>query len=87
MALRHSFTDQFGTIHSAAYHRIEVMGSMTSMTARVVIYHDASARASGVPPLSEMHVPFVPEDSGVNVVAQAYAHVKSLPEFSGAVDC
>lgn len=25
--------------------------------------------------------------SGVNPISQAYVHLKSLPEFSGAVDC
>lgn len=30
---------------------------------------------------------FVPNLSGDNFIAQAYAHLKTLPEFNGAVDC
>jgi len=30
---------------------------------------------------------FVPDMSGPNFIAQAYNHLKTLPEFAGAVDC
>jgi hypothetical protein len=30
---------------------------------------------------------FQPDLGGANFLAQAYAHLKTLPEFSGAVDC
>jgi hypothetical protein len=30
---------------------------------------------------------FAPDIEGPNFIAQAYAHLKTLPEFSGAVDC
>lgn len=30
---------------------------------------------------------FVPSMNGGNFIAQAYAHLKTLPEFAGAVDC
>jgi len=30
---------------------------------------------------------FVPNLSGENFIAQAYAHLKTLPEFAGATDC
>lgn len=30
---------------------------------------------------------FVPSMDGGNFIAQAYAHLKTLPEFAGAVDC
>jgi len=30
---------------------------------------------------------FVPSLSGDNFIAQAYAHLKTLPAFAGAIDC
>lgn len=30
---------------------------------------------------------FVPSMNGGNFIAQAYAHLKTLPEFAGATDC
>lgn len=30
---------------------------------------------------------FIPSMDGGNFIKQAYAHLKTLPEFSGAVDC
>jgi hypothetical protein len=30
---------------------------------------------------------FVPDLSGSNFIAQAYLHIKTLPEFAGATDC
>jgi len=30
---------------------------------------------------------FVPDLNGNNFIAQAYEHLKTLPEFSGVVDC
>ena len=30
---------------------------------------------------------FTPSMSGGNFIAQAYAHLKTLPEFAGATDC
>jgi hypothetical protein len=30
---------------------------------------------------------FVPKLDGVNFIAQAYSHLKTLPEFSGSQDC
>jgi hypothetical protein len=30
---------------------------------------------------------FTPNLEGANFIAQAYDHLKTLPEFSGAIDC
>ena len=30
---------------------------------------------------------FAPDLNGVNFIAQAYEHLKTLPEFEGATDC
>ena len=30
---------------------------------------------------------FTPDLNGTNFIAQAYAHLKTLPEFAGATDC
>lgn len=38
-------------------------------------------------PLDSMLEIFTPSMDGGNFIAQAYAHLKTLPEFAGAVDC
>jgi hypothetical protein len=38
-------------------------------------------------PVDAWRVGFVPDLSGPNFIAQAYLHLKSLPEFAGATDC
>jgi hypothetical protein len=30
---------------------------------------------------------FIPDLNGTNFIAQAYEHLKTLPEFAGATDC
>lgn len=37
--------------------------------------------------LQKTEMSFVPSLEGVNFIAQAYTHLKTLPEFSDAVDC
>lgn len=53
---------------------------------RVFYNLDFSASVSHDPIYSVTH-DFTPDLDGDNFIKQAYAHLKSLPEYSGAVDC
>ena len=38
-------------------------------------------------PFKVTNFQFTPSMTGQNFIAQAYAHLKTLPEFAGATDC
>jgi len=58
-------------------HRVE--GSKDELLATVLI-------TSGTKKIANVYS-FVPSMSDANFIKQAYAHLKTLPEFEGAVDC
>jgi hypothetical protein len=60
--------------------RIE--GSKLELTAEVSLLPK-----EGGEPYKVQRVTFVPDLNGSNFIAQAYLHLKSLPEFADAVDC
>lgn len=39
------------------------------------------------PAVQTKSMSFTPDMKGENFIAQAYDHIKTLPEFEGAVDC
>lgn len=52
--------------------------------------HSMSAYVTGVIAGNQVYAKdhhFVPHIDGDNFIKQAYAHLKTLPEFAGAVDC
>ena len=51
--------------------------------ALLTIYEDASKAQI----LSRQGYEFAYDLNGVNALAQAYNHIKTLPEFTGAIDC
>lgn len=62
------------------YIKVErVNGSKDFVTA------DVTMTADGVRQM--VHYKFKPDLDGANFIKQAYLHLKTLPEFSGAVDC
>jgi hypothetical protein len=68
---------------SSAYWRIEqIIGNKQSLTFVVNAY----ATDQG-PMLHSDQFSFVPELDGDNFIKQAYQFLKTLPEFSDAVDC
>jgi hypothetical protein len=83
-----------------AYIRVNSLsGSRHNMTAHVGIYRDkpidrlnADGTRQEVPTsggefVATQHHSFVPSMGGKNFFAQAYDHLKTLPEFNGALDC
>ena len=71
-------------IASNAYWRIDKLeGNKTLMTAFPNSYKDADSNLIIDPFLFS----FVVQVEGRNFIAQAYEHLKTLPEFAGATDC
>lgn len=65
------------------YIKVEkVSGGKESVRAHVS-YSDVDTKDK----VTEKTFDFSPSMDGGNFIAQAYAHLKSLPEFAGAVDC
>lgn len=73
-----------GDIQLIAHIRIENLdGNKDKMNAKAVYRKD---KADGQIIKHEWWS-FVPSLSGDNFIAQAYDHLKTLPEFEGATDC
>jgi hypothetical protein len=79
---------QVDTVHgfsvNDAYHRVEnvtIIGKQ-KMAFSVKVYKDIEKQA-----FSEVSFNCAYDLSGSNPIAQAYNHLKTLPEFAGAVDC
>jgi len=72
---------------SGAYFRVDsVAGDKTLLSATVVAYND---KAEGrVPAQVKVHK-FAPVvgNRAKDFIAQAYDHIKTLPEYAGAEDC
>jgi hypothetical protein len=59
---------------------VEVSGDQKAATARVQFESDGGHQFT-------RNFGFSTDMNGKNFVAKAYEHLKSLPEFSGAIDC
>lgn len=85
MALIKSVTTSYGVNVVDAYHRIEMIHMYDK---KYVSYHVRSYKdASGLPFFEERVLQFAYDLNGSNPFAQAYDHLKTQPEFDGAVDC
>jgi hypothetical protein len=68
---------------SDAYWRVsKISGTKNNMTMFVNV-----SETSGRIQITEKMYSFVPDLNGKNFIAQAYEHLKTLPEFAGATDC
>ena len=84
MALKKTIITAHGFEAVDAYHRVEcveIVGRY-EISYRVRSYKDNS----GLPFFDEIVVTSDYELNGDNPIAQAYAHVKTIPKFSGAID-
>lgn len=71
-------------IFDKAYHRItRIDGNKNSISFYVDVFKTKDAEFS----LNQTKHSFQPVLNGNNFIAQAYAHLKTLPEFAGATDC
>ena len=85
MAIKKTVTTVYGIEVIDAYHRVEgvELQGKTEIRYCVRSYKDAS----GLPFFDERYIVSDYNIQGENPIAQAYAHVKTLPEFADAVDC
>ena len=78
---RENFSGQL--IAQDVYWRIfNVAGNKEKVTATIGAYVAKDGEV-----LTSRQYEFVPSMDGGNFIAQAYNHIKVLPEFSGAEDC
>jgi hypothetical protein len=64
-----------------AYIKVEsIAGSKQAMSAVVQVKCDHEV-------VDVLNCSFLPDLDGDNFIKQAYKHLKTLPEFSGAIDC
>jgi len=83
MALAQSFSTPAGLVCNSAYIRIDrVITSKLSSVIDVGFYSN-----SDLPPFHTITLNTVPLLNEVNVLQQAYEHLKTLPEFADATDC
>lgn len=85
MALKKTVKTQQGFDAVDAYHRVEGvrLNGKQSMSFQVMSYKDDS----GLPAFADAAYEASYDINGNNPIAQAYAHVKMLPEFADAKDC
>ena len=82
MAIKISCTVSGVSINNC-YVRVSSIGGNKHKIVAVVSYNATSESES----FSTSQVDFIPALDGTNLFAQAYTHLKTLPEFAGAIDC
>ena len=84
MALQKTATTPQGFTATNAYHRVEgvTLASKTSINFRVRSYKELGCEA-----FSDVGFTCAYDISEANPFVQAYEHLKTLPDFSDAVDC
>ena len=85
MAIKNTVTTSHGIEVVDAYQRVEcveIVGK-TQICYRVRSYKDNT----GLPFFEEKFMTSEYDINGSNPIGQAYSHLKTLPDFSGAVDC
>lgn len=81
-----AFTAQggFEVLVTDAYIKIaNVVGDKNSVSASIHWLKNSEVSD----PFKVTTCQFKPSMSGMNFIAQAYNHLKTLPEFAGAIDC
>jgi len=85
MALKKTVTTEQGFEANGAYHRVEGvrLNGKTSMSFQIRSYKDAKDCLAFS---DAMHI-CAYDIEGKNPIAQAYEYLKTLPDFTGAIDC
>lgn len=85
MALKKTVSTEQGFEAVDAYHRVEGvrLNGKTSMSFQIRSYKDNS----GVQAFADAAYEAEYDINGNNPIAQAYSHIKALPEFADAKDC
>jgi hypothetical protein len=86
MAIQTTTTTPQGFTVDEAYTRITIItATVERADINYITYKDQAARNSGLKPISRGGVT-MPVTGGNCTFDAAYTHLKSLPEFAGAVD-
>jgi hypothetical protein len=81
MIIKSNFGDD--VIFNNAYIKVVALsGNKQLMRIEVGTHKDVNA-----PVVDRQQYYFAPDLDGKNFIAQAYEHLKTLPEFAGAIDC
>jgi hypothetical protein len=85
MALKKTAQTPFGIEIANAYHRVEGLRIIDKdqISFQIRSYKDNS----GLPHFADAAAGCAYTLDGANPIAQAYEHLKTLPEFAGAIDC
>ena len=84
MAFKITVTTPHGIVVRDAYHRVE---SVRIVGKAAIKFQVRSYALPDFPHFSDVEYSCAYDIAGQNPIAQAYAHLKTLPEFSDAVDC
>lgn len=84
MALSMTIQTQYGLSVADAYHRVEGFELLSKARARFRLRAYANASMAAI---ADTAYVFDYDLNGPGPLAQAYLHLKSLPEFAGATDC
>lgn len=84
MAIKKSVKTVFGIEITDAYHRVT---NVSIASKNKIFFHLESSTDGKNPAFEEKMYSCDYTISGANPVAQSYHHLKTLPEFAGAVDC
>lgn len=80
-----SLVDNFGILVDIgiSYIRVEKVDASKTKAFASVSFNNEDAEKNFITQLYE----FQPNLNGQNFIAQAYVHLKTMPEFAGATDC
>lgn len=83
MALQKTITTEAGLTATDAYHRVEGLRFVSKSEISFLVRSYAS---TDLPAFGEAVHACAYDIAGENPIKQAYEHLKTLPEFSGATD-
>jgi len=88
MALTKKISTSFGIELENAYMRVgSVSGNKNHLDVALHTYANKNAAENGGSTIAVFRCGFKPEANGKTWDAQAYDHLKTLPEFADATDC
>jgi hypothetical protein len=88
MALKMDYTANSGVTVKDAYFKVQTIeGNKTRINAVISVWKDEEAsKSENIGVVGQLQVNFVPSDEN-RWDAQTYVHIKTLDDFSTAIDC
>jgi hypothetical protein len=85
------YNKQFGVTIPGCYWKIDIknglVGGKTKLRVRMNCFKTKAIADTNKNKFADFDFDFIPSlTSGVNFIEQAYAHAKTLPQFSGAIN-